>query len=180
MHPLPHEPRTLREIVESDLRRAARLVIKVQDEIDPQWRIATRSGDWSIATTLPADDAHGRKVILRALGTFMVWKEAIAFTLASEIGEPDSVWCGGVSRGGGGLECHVCVASIRRSPRPWTDASFRPIEWLPATTIDPVLVALLPSAPRQLTPKDVSAMVKWFGKAGRFPAVNLASGEVGA
>ena len=178
MQPLPHEPRTFRDFVESDLRRAARLVIKVQDEIDPQWRIATRSGDWSIATTLPGDD--GRKVILRALGTFMVWKEAIAFTLATELAEPDAVWCGGVSHGGGGLVCHACLSSIRRSPRPWTDASFRPIEWLPATTIDPVLVELLPSSPRPLTPKDMSAMVKWFGKAGRFPAVNLATGEIGA
>jgi hypothetical protein len=40
--PLVHDPRSFREMVEADLRRAARLVIKVQDEIDPQLRVASR------------------------------------------------------------------------------------------------------------------------------------------
>jgi hypothetical protein len=31
MERLPHEPRNFRELVEADLRRAARLVVKVQD-----------------------------------------------------------------------------------------------------------------------------------------------------
>ena len=39
------EPRTFKELVEADVRRAARLVLKVQDEIDPQFRIATPEGD---------------------------------------------------------------------------------------------------------------------------------------
>jgi hypothetical protein len=34
MERLPHDPRNLRKIVVADLRRASRLVIKVQDEID--------------------------------------------------------------------------------------------------------------------------------------------------
>ena len=38
MERLPHDPKNFREVVEADLRRAARLVIKVQDEIDPQLR----------------------------------------------------------------------------------------------------------------------------------------------
>ncbi len=41
MEPLPEPLTTFRQFVEADLRRAARLVIKVQDEIDPQFRIAT-------------------------------------------------------------------------------------------------------------------------------------------
>ena len=39
------DPRTFKGLVEADLRRAARLIIKVQDEIDPQFRIAT-PGKW--------------------------------------------------------------------------------------------------------------------------------------
>ncbi len=75
MEPLPYEPRTFRDIVEADLRRAARLLVKVQDEIDPQIRIAMPTGDfWIACTLLPSDD--GRQAILRALGTFMVWKQA--------------------------------------------------------------------------------------------------------
>jgi hypothetical protein len=38
---LPHGPRTFRDFIEADLRRAARLIIKVQEELDPQIRIAT-------------------------------------------------------------------------------------------------------------------------------------------
>jgi hypothetical protein len=48
MDPLPHEPKTLREFVEADLRRAARLIIKVQDAIDPQFRFSTRESDYHI------------------------------------------------------------------------------------------------------------------------------------
>src|SRR5262249_30639352 len=44
LDPLPYEPKTLREFVEADLRRAARLIIKVQDEIDPQFRFSTPEG----------------------------------------------------------------------------------------------------------------------------------------
>ena len=51
---------------------------------------------------------------------------------------------------------------------------------MPESSIDPVVAALLPTAPKALTPKEVPAMVKWFGKDGKFPAVNMATGEVGA
>ena len=56
MDRLPHDPRNFREMVEADLRRGARLIIKVQDEIDPQFRVATPKGDWAIAVTLPNDE----------------------------------------------------------------------------------------------------------------------------
>ena len=158
------------------MRRGGRLIIKVQDEIDPQWRIASPTGDWWIATTLPKGDDDGRRVILRALGTFMVWKQALAFTLASELVEPDCVYACGFAAN----EQHACFARIRRQPEPWTKHNFGPVEWAPASSIDPVIAALLPSAPRALTPKEVSAMVKWFGREGKFPAINMATGDIGA
>ena len=83
MDRLSRDPRNFRELVEADLRRAARLVIKVQDEIDPQIRIATPEGDYWIAVTLPKDE-YARKVIFRNLALFMAWKQALGFTLASE------------------------------------------------------------------------------------------------
>lgn len=173
MQRLPHEPRSFKELVEADLRRAARLVVKVQDEIDPQFRIATPDGDCWIALTLPADD-DGRGTILRALSTFMVWKRATAFTLASELVEPDCVYGAGMALG----ERHACLSQIRRQPRPWTAASFGAVEWLAEGSIDPVIVGLLPEGPRPLTPKDVAACNGWFGRDGRFPAVHIATGEV--
>jgi hypothetical protein len=55
MERLPHDPKNFRDIVEADLRRAARLVVKVQDEIDPQFRFATPEGDFHLPVMLPAD-----------------------------------------------------------------------------------------------------------------------------
>lgn len=173
MELLPSPPTTFKEIVEADLRRGARLIIKVQDEIDPQFRIATPEGDYWIAATLPADD-YGRRTVLRALSTFMVWKQAQAFTLASELYEPDCIYSVGVSP----AERHACLARVRREPRPWTAASFGAVQWLPTSSIDPVIAGLLPVGPRPLTPKDVAACNSWFGSEGKFPAVHIASDEV--
>jgi hypothetical protein len=63
MEPLEHEPKTLREFVEADLRHAARLIIKIQDEIDPQFRFSTPEGDYHLAVTLPADDYERRSML---------------------------------------------------------------------------------------------------------------------
>lgn len=173
MDPFPHEPRTFRDIVEADLRRAARLVIKVQDEIDPQFRIATPEGDYWLAVTL-SGEATERNSMLRRIGTFLAWKQATAFTLACELSDPDCVYCVGIA----GRERHACLARIRRHPKPWTPASFDTIEWLPDASIDPVIGALLADRPRSMTPKEVAAAEKWFGKGGRFPAVHIATGEL--
>ncbi|MFY9640077.1 MAG: hypothetical protein WAK07_04090, partial [Rhodomicrobium sp.] len=136
---LPREPQNLRELVEADLRRAARLIIKIQDEIDPQVRIATPEGDYWIGVTLPPDP-YGRKVILRNLSLFMAWKQALGFTLASELYNPDSVYCVGIML----KERHACLARITREPKPWTANNFGLVEWLPESSIDPVLLDLLP------------------------------------
>jgi hypothetical protein len=173
LDPMAFEPQTFRDIVEADLRRAARLVIKVQDDIDPQFRIATQEGDYWLAVTLPAE-AIARNAMLRRIGTFLVWKQATAFTLACELVDPDCVYCVGIA----GRERHACLARVRRHPKPWTAASLGTVEWLPDTAIDPVIAALLPNGPRSLTPKDVAAAEKWFGRDGRFPAVHIATGEL--
>ena len=73
--PLAAQPKNFRDIVEADLRRAARLVIKVQDEIDPQFRFATPEGDYHLPVMLPAD-LYGRKVIFRAIALLFAWKQA--------------------------------------------------------------------------------------------------------
>jgi len=174
MERLPRDPQNLREIVEADLRRAARLVIKIQDEIDPQVRIATPEGDYFIAVTLPADP-YQRKVVLRNLSLFMAWKQALGFTLASEIYEPDAVYCAGVML----KERHACLARINREPKPWTAKNFGSVEWLPESSIDPVLLDLLPRGAREITARDLQTLEKWFGAKGKFPAVKITTGELG-
>ena len=168
MEALAHEPTTFREVVEADLRRAARLIIAVQDEIDWQWRFAAPDGDYHIVTTMPSD-AYERTAMLRRVETFMVWRQALGFTMTCETHEPDAVYCVGVGK----LGVASCLARIMRQPRPWSARNFGVVEWLPDSSIDPVMVGLWPSQPRPLTPKDVSALDKWFGKSGKFPAVHL-------
>lgn len=93
----PHDPATFRDIVEADLRRAARLIIKVQDCLDPQFRIATPEGDYALAVTFPPEPAH-RARYLDHLATFMIWKRATAFTTAFELDTPDALCCIGLAR----------------------------------------------------------------------------------
>jgi hypothetical protein len=157
MERLPYDPKTLGELVEADLRRAARLIIRVQDEIDPQFRIATPEGDYWIAVTLPSDP-YGRKVILRNLALFMAWKQALGFTLASELYEPDSAYCVGFMH----KERHACLA--RR---------------LPDSSIDPALSDLLPHGAREMTTRDLATVEKWFGSRGKFRGVKMNTGELG-
>ena len=173
MQPLPHEPRTFRELVEADLRRAARLIIKIQDEIDWQFRIATPNGDLHLAITMPSGD-YERKQMLRRLGTFLHWKQAPAFCLAVELHQPDAVYVVGIST----RERVNCMARIKRHPKPWAAANFGEVEWQSESTIDPTIAALLPQQPRPMTPKEISALEKWFGVSGQFPAVHVPSGEV--
>jgi hypothetical protein len=173
MDKLPHEPKTLRDFVEADLRRAARLIIKVQDEIDPQFRFSTPEGDYHLAVTLPADDDERRSMLAR-VSAFMAWKQARSFTLASELIEPDAVYCLGVTAG----DACACFSRIRRAPRPWSKASFGPIEWMQRAQIGEEMIALLPREPRSMTPKETALLHKWFGPEGRYPAVHLATGEL--
>ena len=167
------DPRTFREMVEADLRRAARLVISVQDEIDWHFRMGTPDGDYSIAVTMP-NDPRERTAMLRRLSTLMAWKQALCFTMACETYTPDAVYCIGISP----RERHNCISRIKRHPTPWTKENFGSVEWLQSAQIDPVIIELLPTAPRALTPKDVSAANKWFGSNGTFPAVHVPTGEL--
>jgi hypothetical protein len=173
MNPLPYEPKTLPQFVEADLRRAARLIIKVQDEIDPQFRFSTPHGDYHLALTLPADDDE-RRTMFRRVSAFMVWKQARGFSLASELVQPDAVYCLGVIAD----EAVACYSPIRLEPRPWTRDSFDPIAWMHRAQIGDEMIAVLLRAPRPMTPKETAMLQTWFGPDGRFPAVHLPTGQL--
>ncbi|MGA7323142.1 MAG: hypothetical protein WBX25_01345 [Rhodomicrobium sp.] len=174
MHRLPRDPRNFRELVEADLRRAARLIIKIQDEIDPQFRIATPEGDYCLAITFPPG-TDGRMEIFDKLALWMASKQALAFTFASELISPDSVYCAGI----GLKERYGCIARITPEPRPWTAENFGAVEWLAASSIDPVIAGLLPKGAREISARDLEALEVWFGAMGEFPAVKLETGEIG-
>ena len=173
MEALSGEPRSLRELVEADLRRGARLIIKIQDEIDWQFRIATPKGDYHLAITMPAAD-EDRNAMLGRVAVFMMWKQALAYVLVAEMSKPDSVYAVGVSRS----EAHHCLTQITRTPRPWTAGNFSAVEWLATSDVSPVLTRLLPRVPRAMKPKHIHELQDWFGVTGKFPAVHLPTGEV--
>jgi hypothetical protein len=47
----------LKDLVLADLARAQRLITRIGDEIDPQFRTASREGDWWIGITLSREPA---------------------------------------------------------------------------------------------------------------------------
>jgi hypothetical protein len=67
----------------------------VQDEIDPQFRIASPEGGWWIGMTLD-ERLQKRERQMSHVSRFMQWKVSPAFTLAGELKEPDAVYCVGV------------------------------------------------------------------------------------
>lgn len=172
MEPLPHEPRNFRELVEADLRRAARLIIKAQDTIDWQFRIATPQADLHLAVTMPG--GLERNVMLARIGTFMQWKQATAFIMSVESGLPNGVYAVGVSK----TERYNCFSHFNHQPKPWTARNFDRVKWLPERHIEPAIAAMLPTAPRAMTPKEVSGLEAWFGPQGRFAVVDIATGEL--
>lgn len=173
MERLPEPLTTFRQFVEADLRRAARLIIGEQAELDPQVRMAAPDGDYLVAITLPSSTSE-RQHLFRRLSNFMAWKQSPSFTLACELREPDSVYALGVSY----KEVHACASLIHREPRPWTKHNFGPIEWLPRDAIGEEMIDLLPRGTRSFTSRDLEELDAWFGEAGKFPAVHIASGAV--
>ena len=162
---LSHAPRTFKEIVLADLLRAQRLKLRIDDEIDPQFRIASPEGDWWIGMTLDRDLAKREKQ-MRLVSRFMRWKLSPAFTLASEIISPDAVYCIGVSH----RECHAALSRIMRNP-----LRFGEIEWLTRGQIDDAYVSLLPRGKATLDANQVAELDEWFGPKGYFPAVEMGS-----
>jgi hypothetical protein len=163
MHYLPHTPRTFKEIVLADLLRAQRLKLRIEDEIDPQFRIASPDGDYWIGMTLDADLAK-RERQMRLVSRYMAWKLSPAFTLASETISPDAVYCIGVSH----RECHAALSRIMRNP-----LRFGEIEWLTRAQIGDEYVGLLPRGKVTLDAKDIAELDEWFGPEGRFPALKI-------
>jgi hypothetical protein len=131
-------------------------------------------GDYWLAVTLPPDE-YGRKVIFRNLSLFMAWKQALGFTLASELTEPDAVYCVGITT----KKRYACLARVRREPKPWAANNFGKTERLSEGSIDPMLLDLPPRGARVITARDVTTFEKWFGAKGKFPAVKIETGERG-
>jgi hypothetical protein len=160
---LPHTPRNFREIVLADLLRAQRLILRIQDEIDPQFRIASPEGDWWIGMTLD-DNLQERERQMRLVSRFMQWKLSPAFTIASELKEPDAVYCVGVSH----HECHGILSLIARNP-----IRFAPEQWLTRAQIGDEVPSMLARGATRLDARAIAELEEWFGPDGKFPGMKI-------
>lgn len=161
-------------MVEADLRRAARLSLKVKDEIDPQLRIATPEADYWLAVTLGTDERE-RYEMMAHIKVFMALKQAVAFTWACEVAEPEGLYCAGVAPGDG----LAMFMPINGYVKDWTPARFAEPEIFSKVSIDPVLLDLLPGKQQEVTADEMEACSKMFGANGRFPAVHMRSHSIG-
>ncbi|MTD94379.1 hypothetical protein GIW81_08535 [Hyphomicrobium sp. xq] len=149
----------------ADLARAQRLIRRMGDEIDPQFRIAAPGGDVWIAMTL-TDDESERANRRALLSDFMAWKLAPGFVMAAEIAEPDAVFAMGVSVS----DFAAAVSLITREPLAFSEAV-----WIGRDQGGEDLPSLLPRGSRTLSGERLKELDEWFGPAGRFPAVKIAA-----
>jgi len=157
-------PRTLQELVLSDLARAKRLIESVHPApIDPQFRIATPEGDMWIAITL-TEKPKERTRRLKLISDFMAWKLSPGFVLATELHQPDAVVSVGIMHGG----YAAVLAPINRKP-----LSFQATKAVLREQMDPEIINLMPRGARTLTTVRLKELDQWFGPAGKFPAVPL-------
>lgn len=157
----------LRRLVLSDLARAQRLIARVNDEIDPQFRIASPEGDIHIAMSLGEEEAE-RSRRFGLLSDFMALKTSPAFVMAAELKEPDAVFAAGFTL----KESAVALSLIERDP-----LVFGPVEWLREADVGDDLPGLLPRGERVLSAARLRQIEEWFGPTGKFPAVLLGSGR---
>jgi hypothetical protein len=164
-------PSTLKELVLSDLARAQRLVKKINDPggIDPQFRIATPEGDYHIAMQL-SENPDERLRQMRLVSLFMAWKLSPGFTLASELHEPDSVYCVGVTH----AKTMAAISLIERNP-----LRFSPVQWMTPEMIGDDAISLLPRGVANLDAGVIAELCETFGSNGPFPAVHIESGRIG-
>lgn len=165
---------SLRRFVLADLERGMRLMLRVQDEIDPQFRIATPEGDVALAVTF-SDNLSEKQSMFDRVRRFCAWKQALAYTMTFNINEPQALMTVGVS----GAEVIGCLLRFEGEHGSYSEESFGLPGWVPAASIGEELAGLLPSRSTELTSEDLSELQQWFGAEGRFPAVNVASGRMG-
>lgn len=158
---------TLKRLVQNDLQRAQRLMVRVGDEIDPQFRIAAPGGDIHIAMTL--GEAADRRERLALLSDFMAAVHSPGFVVAAELKEPDAVFAAGFMPG----ERLGMISLVERKP-----LRFGKAEWVTPEDLGPDLPALLPGGKRHLNEARLAELEDWFGPGGKFPAVRIHTGEL--
>lgn len=148
--------------------------MRVQSELDPQFRFATPNGDVALSVTFPEWD-DDRRALLDVLRRFCSWKQVIAYTMTFNLAQPHALLTVGVS----GEEVVGWLSGICGEPGAYTENSFSQPEWIAGSLIGEEFLSLLPDRVSSLSDVDLKELEFWFGRDGRFPAVHVASGVLG-
>jgi hypothetical protein len=99
---------------------------------------------------------------------FMAWKLSPGFVMASELHEPDAILAVGLMRD----EYWALISVITREP-----LAFSMPKSVLRENMDPEILMLQPRGSRTITTSRMKELERWFGRAGRFPAVKTATGD---
>ena len=94
-------------------------IVRAGIEVVPRFNVFAPDGVHVAFVQLP-QDAEGRLKRLEVMQSFMIWKAASAFTLASELVEPDALMVVAVT----GEGAAAAIQPIDREP-----LGFRPLSW---------------------------------------------------
>jgi len=140
---------SFQKMVDEDLERACRLVKRVHpDPIDPQIRFASPAGDYWLAMTIE-ETSKGQRKAFEMIAKLLAYEQSAAFTMATEIYEPDAVVCIGSSVSGD----HMGLKLIQREP-----LKFGAMRWYPSEAIDPEVKRLLPSGATTVSEDDLTEL----------------------
>lgn len=162
----------LKDLVLKDLERGIRLIIRIQEEIDPQFRQATPGGDIHLAVTLPAIETD-RIAMMGRLRRYMMFRQTFAFICVTELQEPDCIMAIGI----GYQNTYACSSMISRYPRPWSDENFAQPIWCNDSAVGGEFRDMLPKGTNRLTTAEVLELDEWFGSSGKFPAFDIGTGQ---
>lgn len=174
MKPATDRLNGLRRIALADLERGMRLAVRVQDDIDPQFRFATPQGDVAVSVTFPPEAAP-RRILFDKLRMLCAWKQVLAYTMTFGIGDPNALMTVGVSREG----VVGCLTRFDAGQEAITASCFGAPVWVEPESIDEAFSSLLPKKTSTLSDADLADLEAWFGQEGRFPCVHLPTGTVG-
>lgn len=149
-------------------------MLRVQDDIDPQLRIATPQGDIAVAVTFP-DKIEERDSLLSVLRRFCAWKQALAYTMTFNLAQPNALMTVGVSA----TDAVGCILRFSGEPGTFSEMSFEEPAWVTPNSIGEEFLSLLPERTSALSEDDLRELESWFGVEGRFPAVHIATGRSG-
>ena len=110
-------------------------IVRAGIKVVPRFNVFAPDDGVHVAFVQLPQDTEGRLKRLEVMQSFMIWKAATAFTLASELAEPDALMVVAVTRDGAA----AAIQPIDREP-----LGFRPLSWFDDKHIDRLILDLLP------------------------------------